>query len=169
MDEKTRKEGLMEQSYFYLIRQVMAAVGSRATNKLKKFDIHPSQAILLLYVEKHEGQTQREISQALRVKPPTTAAMMKRMEKKNFLLRGQDETDKRKSRIYLTDYGKEICSLVRDAVVANDQELYSVFTEEETRQMKESLARLILYFEEEARREGYENQECLFQGFSGEE
>lgn len=165
MERNTRKTELMQQSYFYLFRQMMSSFANRAANMMKCYDIHPSQAVLLLYVEEHKGKTQREISQALHVKPPTTAMMIKRMEKKDFLIRCQDEKDKRKSRIYITDYGREVCDFVRNVVVTGDYELNKVFTEEENCKIKEYMVRLILYFEEKAELEGYENQDCIFSGF----
>ena len=138
---------LFKQSYFQLFRQVMFAFLNRATDMLKVYDIHPSQAGLLLYVESHEGQTQKEIANALHVKPPTTATMITRMEKRNFLVRCQDENDRRKSRIFTTEYGREVCDFVKDMVEAGEREMQVVFTEEENQRIKEYMVKMIRYLE----------------------
>lgn len=136
-----------ERLYFQLFRRMMTAYVNQCINRLGVYEIHPSQAVLLLYLEKHEGDTQREIANALQVKPPTTATMISRMEKRGLVLRGQDETDKRKSRIYMTDHGKEICSLVKEEIKQVEQELNGLFTDEEKDNIRNYMIRLIEYLE----------------------
>lgn len=143
MKQRVCKEELMMQSYFKLFRQVMSAYLSTATGKLKEYELLPSQAGLLLYVQSHEGTTQKEIADALMVKPPTVATMISRMEKRNLLERHQDSADKRKSRIYLTEHGRKMCFGVRDILIEAEERLRQVFTEEEGKQFKEYMIRIV--------------------------
>ena len=77
----------------------------RAFAALKETDIHPKQVPLLGLLSTQEGQSQREIPQALKISAPTVAVSIKRLEKSGILERRADEKDQRMSRIYLTEKG----------------------------------------------------------------
>ena len=55
-----------------------------------------------------EGQTQAELRKKVLVEQPTLANTLKRMERDNLVKRIPDENDKRQTRIYLTEYAKEL-------------------------------------------------------------
>lgn len=68
------------------------------------------QAKIISYVNYGEktGLTQVELCNRLNCEAPTVTNMVKALEKKGLIIRLKDPNDKRISRIYLTDAGKQI-------------------------------------------------------------
>ncbi|MBU5488526.1 MarR family transcriptional regulator [Clostridium sp. MSJ-8] len=76
---------------------------------LDKLGIHRGQAALLQVLNKKDGIAQKDICKGLLVAPATVTVMLQRMEKSELITREQDDKDKRKSRIYLSEKGKKMC------------------------------------------------------------
>lgn len=120
--EKTLQGLLMELVHNYFLK---------AYNQMEKYALHPGQAAVIKEVGKNEGMSQRELADALHIKPPTVAVSIKRMEKGGFLERKADEKDQRVTRIYLTDYGREIYDELTKLFKENEKALFQGFEEGE--------------------------------------
>ena len=83
---------------------------------LKDTGIHPKQVPFMILLDEQEGMSQREISQELGISPPTVAVSVKRLEKSGLVERREDEQDLRRSRIFLTERGKETIQDIKTCV-----------------------------------------------------
>lgn len=115
----------------------------RAFAALKETDIHPKQVPLLGLLSTQEGQSQREISQALKISAPTVAVSIKRLEKSGILERRADEKDQRMSRIYLTEKGKAITEKVKSCIEESENMTFQGFSESELCLLRRFFAQMI--------------------------
>jgi DNA-binding MarR family transcriptional regulator len=58
------------------------------------------------------GLTQRELSERVHMKGPTTVAAINRLERKGMVKRVRSKTDARKINVYLTDKGRKVLDKV---------------------------------------------------------
>jgi len=96
------------------------------------------------YVYVHEACSQEELVQALRMDKTTVGKAIASLADKDLLIRRQDEKDKRKNRLFLTDKGKEN---IGDILQINDEwvtKIFSALTSEEQEVFDGYLQRLIL-------------------------
>lgn len=115
----------------------------RAFATLKETDIHPKQVSMLGLLSSREGQSQKEISQALRISAPTVAVSIKRLEKTGILERRADEKDQRMSRIYLTEKGKAITEEVKSCIEKSEDLIFRGFSESELCLIRRFFAQMI--------------------------
>lgn len=109
---------------------------------LKEAGLHPGQMPLITSLYKKEGVTQKEIADKLGIKPSTINVMIRRLEKKEFVIRKQDPEDQRRSLVYLTVHGRGIYEKISGAAVDMKDQVMKTFTEGE----KEELFRLLTKF-----------------------
>ena len=115
----------------------------RAYDALREMDVHPRQVPMLHLLGKKEGLSQREISQEMKIKPPTVAVSIKRMEKSGLIIRRTDEKDQRMSRIYLSQKGRELTENVQKMVEDSENAIFRGFSESEICLMKRFFKQMI--------------------------
>ena len=75
--------------------------------KLKEIGLYPGQELILEYLVKHKGVTQRELVAFTKRSAPTIAKAIQRMVQNGYIKRTEDKMDKRISHLYATQKGKE--------------------------------------------------------------
>lgn len=120
-----------DNSIFHLLIKVFKAHHKKTHQLLKKLDLYRGQPPLLHLLWKKEGRTQKELSEKMHSEPATIAKMVRRMENEGFVVKKTDEEDRRLSRIYLTDKGKEIRQKVKEVEDEIEEICLQGFTEEE--------------------------------------
>lgn len=109
---------------------------------LHKEKLYAGQPPLLFALLREEGQRQKDIANKLNIKASTVNVMVKRLEKAGFLEKRVDELDKRVSRLYLTDKGREICINARQAVKNVQNKVFDALNQEEKNTFKELLKKI---------------------------
>lgn len=115
----------------------------RAYEALREMDVHPRQVPMLHLLGKKEGLSQRQISEEMKIKPPTVAVSIKRMEKSGLIIRRADEKDQRMSRIYLSPKGRELNENVQKMVEDSENAIFRGFSESEICLMKRFFKQMI--------------------------
>ncbi|MFS0892002.1 MarR family winged helix-turn-helix transcriptional regulator [Peribacillus frigoritolerans] len=94
------------------IRELLDKISSKTRRNynhlLHDLNLHAGQDNLLCKLWRKDGLTQVELCDRLNCEAPTVTNMVKALEKKGLIIRQKDPNDKRISRIYLTDAGKQI-------------------------------------------------------------
>lgn len=98
---------------------------------LDKLGIHRGQAALLQVLNKKDGIAQKDICEGLLVAPATVTVMLQRMEKAELITREQDDKDKRKIKIYLSEKGKKICKEINELHLEIEKISFENFDEHE--------------------------------------
>ncbi len=130
----------------------------KAFDMLKDTGIHPKQVPLIGLVYHREGISQKEISQALQISPPTVAVSIKRLEKAGIIERKADEKDQRLSRIYLTEEGKTVTEKARECIREKEKLLFQGFSESEICLLRRFFLQMIQNLEEDGNEKDIERQ-----------
>ena len=131
-----------DESIRNIFAEVMRLHFLRSYSLLEKTGVYPGQPPLLFLLNKQNGQSQKELSDKLRVKPATTNVMIKRMEKSELVERRQDEKDQRISRIFITEKGLEVCNTLIKIHEEIEKECFANFTNEEIILMRRFLMQI---------------------------
>lgn len=137
------RECQMEESLQGLFMQTAHIYAAKTFSVFREMDIHPKQVPLIGILYMNEGISQRELSSILKIKPPTVAVSLKRLEGAGIVERHADENDQRMSRVYLTKCGKELAERSRQVMRENEEKIFSRFSESEKCLMKRFLHQMI--------------------------
>jgi len=107
--------------------------------QLKQYNINKGQYTFLNALYKKDGVRQEQLSDYLKIDKGTTAKAIKKLEDDNYIIRIVDANDKRAYNVYLTEKALKVKPIVRKAMMAWTDILFSGFNEEEK---KTSLALL---------------------------
>ena len=113
---------------------------------IKPLQIEILQAVpfsFLPLIGEFEGMSQEELSEKLYLDKTTVARGLSKLLKGGYIIKKQDEYDKRVYRIFLTDTGKEIVPFIKEVRAAWTEALSSEFTEEEKREMLALLKKVV--------------------------
>lgn len=94
------------------IRELLDKISSQTrrihNHLLHDLNLHVGQDNLLCKLWREDGLTQVELCNKLNCEAPTVTNMVKALEKKGLIIRRKDYYDKRITRIFLTDAGKDL-------------------------------------------------------------
>jgi MarR family transcriptional regulator for hemolysin len=68
--------------------------------------IHHSEGLCLHLVAKHEGASQRQLAEILHISQPQVTKILQSLERNRLVVRRVDETDQRRTLVYLTPEGR---------------------------------------------------------------
>lgn len=104
---------------------------------LDEMGLYPGQSKMLFVLEHSgEGQSQKELSEKLKIAPATLTVMLKRMESSGYIYRKQDEKDQRVLRVYATEKGKEISKESKKVITEVNKICFEGFSEKELEELK---------------------------------
>ena len=127
---------------FRLIHEGFANMLNR---QLREEDMTFSQMILVSYLwENREKKiTQKDISEALHIKHPTTIGLLKRLEDKGMVKVVVDPDNRKYRNIAITSKGEEFIERSDERRKLTNQNLVSGFNDDEIRQLRDLLDRVI--------------------------
>lgn len=94
--------------------------------------------------------SQRELIQETRLRPASLGELLQKIEKSGYIVREQDQDDRRNMIISLTESGKDAVALARQEHRAQADRLFSVLTEEQQQTLAVLLQKLADVWEAEA-------------------
>lgn len=118
-------------SLYQVFSQVIRFHYHRIHVLLDKLGLYPGQPPLLLSLGRRDGQSQKDLSRIMHVKPATITVMLSRMEKADLVERRPDPDDQRISRVYLKDQGREVFKQLEATMREVEAECFANFSEEE--------------------------------------
>jgi DNA-binding MarR family transcriptional regulator len=95
-----------ERSIGYLIRETSRLILARLNVLLAPHDVTLGQYFVLRELWRHEGLTQRELSERIAIQEQSTVATIDAMEKRDLVVRVRSTSDRRKIHIHLTERGR---------------------------------------------------------------
>lgn len=109
---------------------------------LGKIGLHRGQPHVLALLWERNGLTQKDIAEALGLRPPTVTMILRRMEKAGLLRREADTRDMRVVRVYLTEKGQSLRKSVEEINEMMERECFSGLTPEEKLLLRRFLIRI---------------------------
>ena len=104
--------------------------------------LYRGQPLLLKTLWSSDGQTHTELSQRLHVRPATMTNTIKHMEHAGLIACRPDEHDRRISRVYLTEAGREIQGEVEEVWRAFESHVFGGLEGEERATLRRLLAQV---------------------------
>ena len=128
-----------EETVGFLLWDTTRAFTSRFSRRISRHGVTFGLWPYLRALWEQDGLTQRELSERVRMKGPTTVAAVNRLEKRGLVKRVNNTEDGRMINVFLTDKGREIYDLVMPEVVAINRQGVASLSREEQEQLKRLL------------------------------
>lgn len=96
-----------------------------------------------------EDVNQRDLEYALGIKASSVSSLVRNLEQKGFIRCERMETDTRNKRVLLTEKGMEVRAVLEDARNQAEAELAKGLTDEELRQLRQYLKRIMENLEQQ--------------------
>lgn len=144
MNEKREPSG--EMTVGQLLAQVCRMSGHRLRGHMEKIGLHRGQGFALIHLWHNDGMSQRDLSRSMHISPASVTNMLQRMERNGWIERKRDETDQRVVRVYLTAKAKATRIQAKRAFREMEDDLGSVYTEEEQSALKRLLTKLYEHY-----------------------
>ena len=99
-----------QNSIGYLLRDTYRAFSKVLQTRISAHGVTIGQWYFLRVLWEEDGLTQRELSQRVGMMEPTTVTALNGMEKRGYVTRVRNATDRRKVNIFLTEKGRALRS-----------------------------------------------------------
>ena len=111
------------------------------TDYLKEYGLTYTGYIVLMAIEDDEKLNIKKLGERVFLDSGTLTPLLKKLEKKNYVIRTREEQDERNMQIYLTERGKDIQNVLSDI----SQSVFNEFniTQEETQNLVEDLQNFV--------------------------
>ena len=90
---------------------------------------------LILFLSRNPGSGQKEIAEFSHVSTAAVNQTVKEMLAAGFLRKEADDTDKRRSRLYLTEKGKDVSDRMKQSFEDRDARIAAALTPEKEREL----------------------------------
>ena len=131
---------MIEDSLGYLINRTARAFANRLAAELRPFDIGIGQWAVLVHLWGTDGMTQAQLARRVAIEQPTMVRTIDRMERDDLVRRTPDPSDRRATRIMLTERGERL----RDDLVPLAAKVNTAATEGLTDEEVTILRRLLV-------------------------
>ncbi|MGC8777771.1 MAG: MarR family winged helix-turn-helix transcriptional regulator [Candidatus Caldatribacteriaceae bacterium] len=131
-----------DDSLYALLWQVIRQHFLRHRFLLSRIGLYKGQPPILALLWNRDGLTQKEIAEALGLKPPTVTVILRRMEKAGLLRRRTDTQDMRVLRVYLTEKGRALRKDVEEINKILEEECFAGFPLEEKALLRKFLIQI---------------------------
>ena len=99
---------VIEESLGYLVNRAARALAAQLADELRTFDVGIGQWAVLLHLWSRDGLTQAQLARRVAIEQPTMVRTIDRMERDGLVTRAPDPSDRRVSRITLTERGRRL-------------------------------------------------------------
>ncbi len=141
----------LENSIAYLSRIAFRSFATLTEKQTLSHGVSAGQWRFLRQLWREEGLTQRELSNRVGMREPTTVVALKSLEKAGLVRREPSTVDRRKMHVYLTDKAKALEPLLIPISAKVHELATRGFTDDEVETLRALLRRLIDNLAEETR------------------
>ncbi|WP_297704975.1 MarR family transcriptional regulator [uncultured Eudoraea sp.] len=128
-----RSIGVSSKMLDYYLNEALQAEG---------LDMSKEQMIVLKKLFEKDGLIQNELAFLTFRDKSSMARLLAKMERKNYIVRIQDDVDKRVNRVFLTEIGKEIFLRTRPIIIKLKDLMERNISESDIQQLKKTLERI---------------------------
>lgn len=129
----------MELSYHYLLLLNHSIYQKKMYEAIESLKLSIGQPKVFDFLKDHDGCIQKEIAVGCQIEPASVTSILLTMEKRGFIERRSINDNRRAHYVFLTEEGKRIANLVREAMLKVEKQVLENFTTEE----KEILIKLL--------------------------
>ena len=129
----------MELSYHYLLLLNHSIYQKKMYEAIENLKLSIGQPKVFDFLKDHDESIQKEIAVGCQIEPASVTSILLTMEKRGFIERRSINDNRRSHYVFLTEEGKRIANLVREAMLKVEEQVLENFTIEE----KELLIKLL--------------------------
>lgn len=129
-------EGSITKRIIFMARKMQLCIGER----LSKFEITAMEEPFFMAIQQNEGATQEDLTAFVGVDKSVTTRAILSLENKGYLVRKQDDKDRRQNRVYPTDAVFEIGDSLHKELLCLNNELVKGLSKEQLRVLSEVLS-----------------------------
>lgn len=129
----------MKLSYHYLLLLNHSIYQKKMYEAIENLKLSIGQPKVFDFLKDHDGCIQKEIAVGCQIEPASVTSILLTMEKRGFIERRSINDNRRAHYVFLTEEGKRIANLVREAMLKVEEQVLENFTTEE----KEILIKLL--------------------------
>jgi DNA-binding MarR family transcriptional regulator len=134
--------GCLPELLGYHLRLAQIAVFADFARALKSHDILPGQFGVLELVGANPGLSQNQLAGAIKLDRSTLVSTLNRLEGRELVERRVSAIDRRSNTLWLTKAGRALLVETTPQVKAHEKRLFSIYSAEERKALRELLARL---------------------------
>lgn len=109
---------------------------------LRETEVYRSQHQILMYLADNSNVSQKEIADLHHVSTATIAVSLKKLEQGGYISRMVDHDDNRCNKICITEKGKAVVKNSRKIFQEIEQQMFAGISEEETKQLRATVAKI---------------------------
>jgi DNA-binding MarR family transcriptional regulator len=141
-EEKALDPGCLPELLGYHLRLAQIAVFADFAKALKAYDLLPGQFGVLELVGANPGLSQNQLAGAIKLDRSTLVSTLNRLAGRELVERRVSATDRRSNTLWLTKAGQELLVEIAPKVKAHEKRLFSIYSPEERKMLRELLSRL---------------------------
>ena len=126
-----------------LIRNADLTIANYVKKHLENFNLAPEQNLIMMLLWERDGISPHEFALQLRKDKANIARMIASLEKKGFIKRVDDPSDKRTFKVHLTEEGKHLESLVVPVLRETHQTVMNGITDEQFVELRNLFEKMI--------------------------
>ena len=134
---------VIEESLGYLINRAARAFANRLAAELRPFDVGIGQWAVLLHLWGNDAMTQAQLARRVAIEQPTMVRTIDRMERDGLVTRTPDPSDRRASRITLTERGWNLRDALVPLAAGVNEAATATLTDDEVETLERLLAKLV--------------------------
>ena len=134
----------VENSIFNLLNRVHKRAVENARRMAEPYEFNRGELpVLVKLIKRGDGITQKEILEDLPISKSTLSTTVNNLAQKGYLRKEVDPEDKRATRIYLTEKGKEKKNVLNEIGEKVEKTMVRSFSEEKKEKLTEYLEELL--------------------------
>ncbi|MBQ3241746.1 MAG: MarR family transcriptional regulator [Oscillospiraceae bacterium] len=107
-----------------------------------KVGIRHGQGKILMILTREDGIGQKELAERLQIRAATLSELLDKMQKNGWIVRKNNENDRRKINIHITEEGKAVSEQNREARNEMAEKMFGVLSDAEKETLKKLFERL---------------------------
>lgn len=131
-----------EDTVGFLIWDANRAMNREFSNRIAQHGVSLGLWPFLRALWEQDGLSQRELSEKVRMKGPTTVAALNKLEEHGLVRREENKKDARKIKVYLTPAGRKVYRKIIPEVEAVNRQCLETLTESEQAEFKDMIKRI---------------------------
>ena len=124
----------MEENYVITASVLKLMRAMRRRPMRPKHEFPPAVGRMLLTLQANDGASPAELCEVMDVRPSSMSELLGRMEENGLVRREMSETDKRATKVFLSDTGKDSVARIEAKFREENEQLAACFSEEERAQ-----------------------------------
>ena len=132
----------VSQEVGFLLRRVQQRVTSLFQQRMKEFDLTPTQFASLCKMAELDEISQNHLGRLVNLDPATNQGVVRRLMKRGLIARRDDPNDRRRSLLRITDEGKSLLSQCLPIASRVSPAILKPLSVEEREQLVDMLKRL---------------------------